>query len=230
MDAQVRSFLRGQVSDDEVRALLAGINHDHNARYALEGLARDPSSFDILVADADLRVAGDLILLEERAFLLTVNGSLLVDGLYRDYDSPESYVLVSGDMRARDVITTGYLEIGGSLATGTLIGDYNDCTARIGGDVHARVFYGGDHHFTIGGRLIADAVLMLDPYLTDIAVKPPMIRDDDPRMLGYLDQELLEEGEDDDGNPAFVGIDRAALIKRVAAGIPLRSGTAPRTG
>lgn len=77
-----------------------------------------------------------------------------------------------GDMRARDVITTGYLEVGGRLATGTLIGDYNDCTARIGGDVHARVFYGADHYFTIGGRLTVDAVLMLDPHITDVAVRP----------------------------------------------------------
>lgn len=81
-----------------MRALLARINHDHNARYTIEDQARDPSSFDILVADGDLHVAGDLILLAECAFLLAVNGSLLVDGLYRDYDGPESYVLVSGDI------------------------------------------------------------------------------------------------------------------------------------
>jgi hypothetical protein len=42
MDAQVRSFKQGQVSEDEARALLAKINHDHNARYTPEGLARDP--------------------------------------------------------------------------------------------------------------------------------------------------------------------------------------------
>jgi hypothetical protein len=100
------------------------------------------------VADGDLHIAGDLILVTENVFVLAVNGSLVVDGLYRDYDSPESFLLVSGDMRARDVITMGYLNVDGSLTTGTLIGDYNDGTARIGGDVRARVFYGEEHYFT----------------------------------------------------------------------------------
>ena len=43
MDAQVRSFKQGQVSEDEARALLARINHDHNARYTPAGLAEDPA-------------------------------------------------------------------------------------------------------------------------------------------------------------------------------------------
>ena len=227
MDAQLRSFRQGQVSDDEVRALLARINRDHNARYTLEGMDNDPynPANDILVADGDLHVGGDLILRAERAFLLAVHGSLLVDGLYRDYDSPESFLLVGGDMRARDVITTGYLEVDGNLTTGALIGDYNDCTARIGGDVHATAFYGETHFFTIGGRLIADAVLDLEH--VDIAVRPPVMSLDE--MLDYLDPELLEEvDEDDDGNLVGVAIDHEALKERVAAGIPLRAETAPR--
>ena len=226
MDAQVRSFKQGQVSEDEARALLARINHDHNARYTPEGLARDPYTLDIFVADGDLHIAGDLILVTENVFVLAVNGSLVVDGLYRDYGSPESFLLVSGDMRARDVITMGYLDVDGSLTTGTLIGDYNDGTARIGGDVHARVFYGEEHYFTIGGRLIADAVL--DLHHMDIAVRPPMMDLDDPRLLDYIDPELLVEGddEDDDGN-LLVGIDGQALMERVAAGIPLRTRTSP---
>lgn len=215
------------MSEDEARALLARINHDYNARYTLEALARDPWSPDILVADGDLHVAGDLILLAERALVLAVSGSLLVDGLYRDYDSPESFLLVSGDMRARDVITTGWLEVRGSLEAGTLIGDFNDCAARIGGDVRVRVFYGEEHHFTIGGSLTADALLDLGHL--DIAVTPPVMDLDDPGLLGYLDPELLEEGEDDDGNPVVDGVDGEALKKRVAAGIPLRTndGQAP---
>lgn len=54
-----------------------------------------------------------------------------------------------------------------------------------------------------------------------------MMDDDDPRLLDYLDPELLEQDEDDDGNPVVAGIDGQALKERVSAGIPLRAKTVP---
>ncbi|MEU2913380.1 hypothetical protein ACWCQ0_36445 [Streptomyces massasporeus] len=66
---------------------------------------------------------------------------------------------MTGSMRARDVVTAGRLEVHGDLSTDRLIGDYNDCGAHISGDVHARLFYGEHHHFTIGGALSAHAVI-----------------------------------------------------------------------
>lgn len=223
MDGQVRSLRQGQVSEDEVRGLLGRFADAYKTRATLEVLAETDSSsyYDIFVASGDLEVAGDLDMMKEEAGVLVVDGSLTVQGAYSDYDDPETFLLVTGDMSARDVQTAGWLEVHGNLTVGSLIGDYNDCGAWIGGDVRARLFYGEEHHFTIGGRLMAGAVIGR-PRL-DIAVMPPVIELDDVLLLHHLDPELVDTEEDDDGNIIAVGgIDFRAIKQRVAAGIPLR--------
>ena len=54
-----------------------------------------------------------------------VCGDLAVDGVFSDFlygddDDPGSHLLVTGDMRARGVITAGWMEVHGSLACGRL--------------------------------------------------------------------------------------------------------------
>ncbi len=174
---------------------------------------------DILVASGDLHITGDLDLADEGAFVLIVDGRLTVDGLYHDSDDPESYLLVTGDMRARDVITAGWLEVHGSLTTGRLIGDYNDCSAHLAGDVHAEFFYGEEHFFTIKGALHAEVIVgsRSRPRL-DIAVRPEdVVAMDDPRLLDYFDRELVNVHDS-----TVDGLNFDALKVRVAAGISLR--------
>jgi hypothetical protein len=69
-------------------------------------------------------------------------------------------VHVQGTLRAGDLITAGELVVGGDLTvSGTIVGDYNDGRARIGGNLTARLFAPTDHPFRVGGRVRADFVL-----------------------------------------------------------------------
>ncbi len=222
----IRSLKAGNVSEDEIRAIASRFHEDHKTRAVLDALKPDSDSGDVCVATGDLHITGDLNLFDRDIFALFVDGSLTVDGLYADCDHPASYLLVTGDMRARDVITGGWLEVHGDLTTGNLIGNYNDCSAFIGGDVRAELFYGEEHFFTIRGAVHADVVIGA-PRL-DVAVDPLAIGLDDPQLLDHLDRELLgvEEEVDDDGSTVLWidGIeDFDELKRRVAAGQPLRT-------
>jgi hypothetical protein len=222
-----RSFKAEEITREEILAAIALFKVDYKIRHTTAALDEIHDYVtDIFVVDGDLHVAGDLDLRKEGAYLLVVRGNLVVDGAYHDYDDPESFLLVTGDMQARDVITAGWLEVHGDLATGRLLGDYNDCAAVIGGNVCAALFYGEEHHFTIGGELSAGVVIGR-PRL-DITTEPSYIDLDDPRLLDHLDRALLRayDDEDDDGNP-IVGVDGLKdfreLKRRVSANLPLRT-------
>ena len=230
MIADVRSYKEGQVSAAEVVAAVGRSRNGYTRECATAALDEiEDYTGDIWFADGNLDIPGDLELTKERVFLLIVLGDLTVGGLYGDDDDPESIALVTGDMRARDVVTAGWLEVHGDLSTDRLIGDYNDCGAYIGGDIRAQIFYGEYHHFAIGGALGADAVIGR-PSL-DISSPPPMIDIDDPRMLDYFDRDLLRvyDEQDDEGNiVTYVdGFDDFhALKQRVFAGLPFRTTAA----
>ncbi|WP_431781483.1 hypothetical protein [Streptomyces chumphonensis] len=231
MIANVRSFRRGRLSRAEAVAAAGGLRNDHTVAQVTAALdASGDAVRDVWVADGDLHVPGDLDLTRERVHFLAVLGDLTVDGVYRDSDDPESLLLVTGAMRARDVVTAGWLDVYGDLTTDRLVGDYNDCSARVDGDVRARLFYGENHHFTIGGALLADTVIGR-PRL-DVAVRPDVIDEDDPRMLEHFDRDLLDVFDDHDANGDAVtcvaGLrDVAEVRRRVAAGLPLRTAGPP---
>ncbi|MEU5164002.1 hypothetical protein AB0G74_30910 [Streptomyces sp. NPDC020875] len=232
MLTSARSYRRNQISRAKAAAAIGRFRDGYKIRRLTEALDEFEDHIgDLRLVEGDLRISGDLDLTRERVGLLMVLGDLVVDGAYADSDDPESFLLVTGDMRARDVVTAGWLEVHGDLSTGCLIGDYNDCSASIGGDVSARLFYGEEHHFTIGGALGADAVIGR-PRL-EIAVPPAVIELDDPRMLDHFDRDLLRVDEDhhidDDGTDgrAVTWIDGfhdfRELKRRVRAGRPLRT-------
>ncbi|MET8148799.1 hypothetical protein ACIBSW_17590 [Actinoplanes sp. NPDC049668] len=221
-----RSFRQGQVTESEVREAIGLFREPRKVEQVTAALDEfDDYVTDVLLIDGDLQVAGDLDLTEERAYLLVVRGDLTVGGYYGDSDDPESFLLVTGDMRARDVVTAGWLEVHGDLYAGRLIGDYNDCSALIGGDVHAELFYGEEHWFTVGGRV--DAKVVVDrPRMS--AGLPPGLELDDVRLLDHFDRDLLRvhEDTDEDGTP-MVEVDGfrdfRALKRRVRAGQPLKT-------
>jgi hypothetical protein len=226
-----RSFKQGQVSRDEAVGLLSRFRDGtHKARAVKEALEEIENYVgDLLVVSGDLHVPGDLDLMRGGAYVLVVDGDLTVDGVYRDYDDPESFLLVTGDLQARDVVTAGWLEVHGDLRCGHLIGDYNDCSTYIGGDVHARFFYGEEHFFTVGGAVHVEVVVggAHRPRL-DIVVRPEALPLDDARLLDHLDRELLRfhEDEQEDGTAVLYvdGIkDFTEIKRRVVAGIPLRT-------
>lgn len=220
----VRSLRRGQVTETEVREAVRLFREPHKAKQVIAALAEFESFVtDVLLADGDLLIPGDLDLADEGAYLLVVRGDLTVGGCYGDSDDPESFLLVTGDMRARDVVTAGWLEVHGDLHTGRLIGDYNDCSAWIDGDVHVELFYGEEHWFTVGGRVDAKVVIGSPRTSAD---HPAGLELDDVRLLEHFDRDLLlvYDDTDDDGTP-LVEVDGfrdfGALKRRVRAGQPL---------
>ncbi|RPK54626.1 MULTISPECIES: hypothetical protein [unclassified Streptomyces] len=227
MIANVRSYKKNQVSRAEVSTAISLSHNDYMIKRVTAALDQiDDYTADIGFVDGDLHIPGDLDLTQEHVWLLVVLGDLVVDGKYGDDDHPESFSLVTGNMRARDIVTAGWLEVHGDLSTDRLIGDYNDCGAHIGGDVHAQLFYGEEHHFTIGGALIADAVIG-EPRL-EIATRPAVIDIDDPRMLEHFDRDLLRVFDDHDENDNAITYvdgfdDFHELKRRVNAGLPLRT-------
>jgi hypothetical protein len=227
MIAHPRSYKKNQVSHAEVITAIGRFHDDWKIKHVTAALDEiEDYTSDIWLVDHDLRIPGDLDLTQERAYLLVVLGDLVVDGMYGDSDHPESFLLVTGSMRARDVVTVGWLEVHGDLSTERLIGDYNDCSAYIGGDVRTGLFYGEEHHFTIGGALSANAVIG-QPRL-EIATPPAVIDIDDLRMLDHFDRDLLRvfDDHDDNGNTlTYVdGFDDFRELKRrVRAGLPFRA-------
>ncbi len=132
-------------------------------------------------------------------------------------------------MKARDVVTAGWLEVHGDLSvTGHLVGDYNDCSALVSGDVRAGLFYPEEHHFEVGGTFEADHAIG-NPYRIEAKNTVEMIGLDDPRVLELVDRALLTtyDEEDEAGNP-IVAVDGfadfGAVKKRVRSG----EGIAPR--
>lgn len=236
-----RSFNKVEVTVDELRAALARSREAHAVRRLTEYLDEfdgfdDPDEvdeaelragvlYDLQVADGDLHVRGGFNSKTAGVQLLVVFGDLVVDGAYEDYVDPQSFVLVTGSLRARDVVTAGWLEVHGSLTADRVIGDYNDCGACIGGDVRAGLFYGENHSFTIGGRLVCDVVVGW-PQLK-ISSPPDTLALDDRRLLDHLDRELLRTYEDlDDAGERVLAVDGirdfAAIKRRVRDGEPLK--------
>ena len=114
MIANVRSYKKSQVSQAEVITAINRFRVDYKIKHVTEVLEEiENYTGDIWLADGDLHVPGDLDLTRERAYLLIVLGDLVVDGAYGDSDDPESFLLVTGSMRARDVVTAGWLEVHG---------------------------------------------------------------------------------------------------------------------
>ncbi|WP_216917501.1 hypothetical protein [Nocardia noduli] len=227
MIADARSFKADQVSREEILAAIEGFREEYKAEQ-ITGALDDIESYtlDILFVAGDLHIRGDLDLFTEGAFLLIVLGDLRVDGVYTDQDDPETYLLVTGDMHARDVVTAGWLEVHGSLRVDRLIGDYNDCSAYIGGSVLADLFYGEEHFFTIEGELEADVVVGRPRLMIDDEPEP--IELDDPKLLEYFDRELLRILEDtaEDGTP-IIDVDGFKDFRevkhRVIKGVPLKT-------
>lgn len=123
---------------------------------------KDMSSWvhDVRLVEGDLDVDGQLDLFEQELAVLVVTGRLVVRGHYGDRDDRESGTFVLGSMQADSVITAGWLNVAGSLLVrGGLIGDYNDCSATIGGQATARFLHTEEHWFSFGGDVHVDAVL-----------------------------------------------------------------------
>jgi len=109
----------------------------------------EPGMYSVLEIDGDLHVKGDLSTFKRELVGLVVHGDLIVDGTFSDNDHPATLTLVKGSLRAKTIITSGQLEVRGSVRCEHLIGDNNDYGATFSGDVTAKLFWPENHHFEL---------------------------------------------------------------------------------
>lgn len=205
------------MSPDEVAELAGRSVHPSVAR-AMLGRAE---TCDVRVADGDLEIAGDFSTWGERLSGLIVTGSLRVRGRYADSDDPATYVLVLGDFEAREAWTAGQLEIQGDATIAeTLVGDYNDYSCNIGGDLRARLFFPEEHFFEIGGEVRIGAAVG-NRYRINRDV--PFV--DGPGLREILVDEVLFI--ESDGDTEVVELDGCAMRDRCRDGESVIRADAP---
>src|ERR1041385_2596528 len=106
-----RSFLRGELTRDEILAVTAQFE---SSRYLFQDHMSD-WAYDVILVQGDLEIDGRLEMFNRKLAGLVVTGNLVVRGYYGDGDDPESGVFVLGDMAAENVVTSGWLNVAGSL-------------------------------------------------------------------------------------------------------------------
>ena len=157
--ANARSFRRGSLTTEDLQAM-ARLSHPSND--ALE-MATNMSSYDgdAFLWQGELTVDGDFNTRDVDLAWLVVRGSLVVRGLYQDNcDDGPDLVAITGDLIADDVVTAGHLTVHGDVrVSGTIVGDYNDGSTRITGDLKARLFVPADHAFDVQGCIESDYVV-----------------------------------------------------------------------
>lgn len=224
-----RSFLNGEVGRDELLALTQGFE----ASRQLFGEHMTDGVYDVRLVEGDLEVEGPLDLFRQGLTGLVVTGSLVVHGCYEDSDDPESGTFVLGDMTADNVVSAGWLCVGGSLLVrGGLVGDYNDCSATIGGQTRAQFLHTEEHWFGFGGDVHVDLVLGRPrgewPASTVLAKVPPsryphlLV----PEVFGYdIDPAELDDEEREDLDN-LLRLDHRELVRRIRRGEPILAATA----
>ena len=188
---------------------------------AVERTTGAQTGLDGVVHDRDLVMPGDLDTAKRRLALLVVRGDLTVDGCFADSLNPESVVIVTGNLRARRLVSTGYLEVHGDVIVeeeAVFFG--NESCAAIGGDLRAAFVLSQQHTLDLGGRVhaplvIGDATHIRSPHDFDV------VKDTDERLIGLLVRDLLDV-VDDNGEPALHGTHVLELARRVRAGRSVR--------
>ncbi|MET0401306.1 MAG: hypothetical protein ABW123_02840 [Cystobacter sp.] len=221
-----RRLSDGSVTRDEAAALAVTLRIDPMAKVVtgmLDDLNGDESDF--LVHDGPLHVDGNLAVSSLGAAVLFVLGDLTVTGAYSDTDDPQTITQVTGNLRAHDVVTAGFLEVHGDvLVQNAFFGDYNDCNAYVGGSLTCRLFYPEEHFMTVKGDLRAEVAFGLVKHRVDGGgIRPEALDLDDPRLLEHFDRELLNV-EEADGELIIDGFSKYQEVrKRVLTGKPLKT-------
>ena len=179
----------------------------------------------VLVSNRDLHIAGNLDTLDERVVFLFVAGDLIVDGCLAVYDDPETVVCVTGRLKARDIYTSGRIEVHGDVdLERAFIGDYNDHSTWVGGDLNCEFFSPEDHFVEVGGTL--HSTYMYSGRSRPRASKKLFTytnKKDPDAMIAYLGEEVLRV-ERYDGEVEGIELEeRSVLRDRVVGGKPFRS-------
>ncbi|WP_342375926.1 polymer-forming cytoskeletal protein [Myxococcus stipitatus] len=207
-------------------------------RFIEERAAGDRADSDLLHAVGRLTLEEATLGRRPRIGLLIVEGDLVVKGRYEDSLDPESVVIVTGSLRARDVITRGFLEVHGDLvARQSILFLDNDACAEVFGDVHAPFVYTSQHAVKVHGGVKARLVTGDDKHIRS-AEKHVFIEETDRRVREVLSPKLLkvfadevfedEEGEEVDPEAPWIdAIDTEKLTAFIRRGNPALAPKSP---
>lgn len=154
--ARAKSWKRGTLDAKDLMAFAKLVK-----RAELNEMARSMDDYDgdAFLWEGDLVIDGDFRTTDADVTVLVVHGNLVISGLY-DAPNEHSFVIVTGSMRAGDIITASSLDVIGDVeAAGVIIGDYNDGGAHVRGNLRAQLFAPTDHPFRVDGKVSAAHVL-----------------------------------------------------------------------
>jgi hypothetical protein len=147
-----------QLTESEVEALAS-----QSAHPAVEGMLMDMAKElddygPAVVYDGDCAIEGDFDTGDQELAVLIVRGDLIVSGTFRDRsDDGPTVTVVLGDLRAKNVITAGILEVTGDMVVHeAIVGDYNDGSALIHGSLRTDLLMPVDIAYEVRGELTAE--------------------------------------------------------------------------
>lgn len=165
----------------------------------------DSGDADVLLHEGDLTIDGDFFTwIRPFTGWLIVRGNLEIKGSIGDSLDPESSIIVTGDLRADNMVTRGWLEVHGDLRVRqNLIFLDNDCSTEIFGDVSAELVYTKYHYVKIHGSLTG-AVISGDANRYKASNEYKFIAEDDVEILELLDRRIFviegdPDSDDEDG-------------------------------
>ncbi|WP_406500072.1 hypothetical protein OG936_36710 [Streptomyces sp. NBC_00846] len=240
---RARSALRDTLSAVEMEQLVTAHVRSPDVRRQAMVVARDwaagpgyhPQDVDVLFHDGDLEIGGDFHTgIEPWTQMLVVHGDLAVSGLLEDCLDPESLIVVTGDLRAGNLITEGWLEVQGNVTIdGCVLFEDNDCSARIVGNLTAGLIFTKYHHVEVGGQVTAPLIAG-DYRRIESPHNFSFVEETDPSLVPLLVPEVLSiEGDasgefDEDWSLDYV--DSRAMADLIRAGkSPLRAGAPSHT-
>lgn len=150
----------------------------------LSEIMESPHDFegDILYWKKDLHISGDFDLGQMDVLWVVVNGSLYIDGKYKDtYESGPSYVAVTGHLEAENVITAGVLKASDLTARHVLVGEQTEGETIVLGNLSARLFV-SLHHFSTG-NINVEHVIYDKEDLKKVPLKEPFELNDLIKMV-----------------------------------------------
>jgi hypothetical protein len=132
--------------------------------------------------DADLVLDGPLVVL----------GNLTVDGLLSDGDVDRSFLVVTGDLRSRALLSGAFDLVLGDLHADVVVCFNNDGGLGVGGDLVADLFVQDDHSYEVGGQ-VRVRLPVLDWLAGDTDLDPITAKDAAAWLPpGYLDEDELD--------------------------------------
>ena len=189
-----------ELSVDDVRAMRPRLRSKITPRHLDIILQTGELWHRAIHVPGDLEIDGDLELAEAKIQVLFVNGDLTVSGRLRDREDEEieSLILVGGNLKARDLLTFGSLEVHGDVTVEeNLVLLDNSCISHIEGNLKASFAINQYHHCQVNGE-VQIKTLVQDAARIECSQTLAYCALDGEAVAGVLNHELIEGEEDEE--------------------------------